>query len=430
MRTAFLYDMRRSMLDRKVLMLLVILIAAGLGLGYLVSRGALVKQEQGYFFVASAQGNASGAYFTGIVLSSSGSPAARARVFYVGPEGHEEVAITNASGCVTVALARGPAVVTLEVDGHNYTLQPTAVAVVGVDLAARKAMLVFAAPQMPGLLYYRAYFYQSFVKSRTNLTYLGDYGPGIHEVQIAIVPDLPSVVLVLEPLTAPNGTGSLGNVTYTVTVPAVMARTLMRSALVEAASVFAEFFPLVGVFLVNDQFASLRSSGAIEFVLARPITKSQLLLSRYIGGLTAMLISSLVTSASLAAASWVVFNERVGPGGLGVVFAALLAALTGFYSLLYLVAVLTRRNFTVIAIVLYLLLYLFNVSAIASFITGRSWPLYMTPLSIASSVMDQYFRVQTLTQQISYTYAALSAALWAATPTVAALMIYRASAEA
>ena len=430
MRTAFLYDMRRSMLDRKVLLLLIVLIAAGVGLGYLVSRGAFIQQEQGYFFVASPQRNASGTYFTGVVLSSSGSPVAGARIYYVGPEGHKVVAVTNASGFVTVVLGSGPAVVTLEVNGHNYTLQPTALAVVGVDLAAKKATLVFAAPQMPGLLYYRAYVYQSLMTRKTNLTYLGDYGPGVHYVQFPIVPDLPYVNLVLEPVIAPNGTAAVGNVTYGVAVPALMARNLINSSVVEAASVFAEFFPLVGVFLVNDQFATLRSSGAIEFVLARPITKTQLLLSRYLGGLTALLISSLATSASLAVASWFVFNERIGLGGLGVVFAALVAALTGFYSLLYLVAVLTRRNFTVTAIILYLVLYLFNVPAIASFITGRSWPLYLTPLGVASSVMEQYFGVQTLAQPISYAYAALSAVLWALTPIVAALVTYRASAEA
>ncbi len=423
MKNAYLYDMKRSMFNRTLLIMLVVLIAAGLGLGYLVARYA-VTQSQDYYAVSEPLPNGSQLC---LLLSPTGAPMGNVTVFYYGITGQPVRAVTNSTGFL-VMTSRGFGQVTAEIDGRNVSFIVTELAVVDVNLRARTAYLVFAVPSEPGAVAFRAFFYQSALTSfgrphGENMTYLGEFQPGIWEVPIHIVLDKPVVNVVLEP----TGPAATGNVSYLITVGELMARSLRSSALVESVSVFAEFFPLAGLFLVNDLFAGLRSSRAIEFVLARPITRLQLIMSRYLGGLVALLLSSLVTAVALAGASWLVFGESVGAEGLGVVLGSLVAALAGFYSLLYLVSVLTRRGFLVASILLYLVLYLFNLGEILSFITGRSWPLYMTPLSVASSIMGQYFGNGVFS--IGYTGAVIAAVLWAVAPIAIAVPVYHAMAE-
>ena len=440
MRAAYLHDLRRSLLNRTLLLLLAVLVAAGLGLGYLTASLSAAQQERGYYLVGEVQANASGARLVGLVVSSSGAPAAGARVFYVGPGGREEVATTNASGYVSVELAPGPVAVTVEVGGRNYTLVPAPAAVVGVDLAAREATLVFAAPPSPGLLYYRAYEYQEpeaqllrIAAARpANATYLGEYGPGIHEVRIRVEPDEPVVVVVLEPVAAPGAPVVAGNVTEYVTAGALMARALRDSALAEAAGVVAEFLPLAGVFLVNDLFARPRATRAIELVLARPITKPELFSSRYLGGLGALAVSAAAASAALGAASWPVLGVAAGPADVAAVFGSLLASLAGLYSLLYLVAALTRRHFLAAAIVLYLALYLANPGLLLAAATGSAWALYVSPYSVASAALQERLAagLYQLLPEVSYAGLAAAAAAWAAAPALAAAAIYSRSDEA
>lgn len=430
MRGTFIYDVRRSTLNRMLIILLVGLIAAGVGLGYAFSR--LVAAQSGvteYHFVVASPVSSSPGGELGLLLSNSG-PLGGVTVYYgainvTTGRALAVVARTNSSGYLRLAPGVRVTYMYALIDGSNRSVDITPVAVTNFNLASRQATLVFAVPNTSYPSMYSLYVaQQARFNSNFSWTYVGAFGPGVHQVRVRL--DINKPILRVG-LSASNSTGEL-LVSAAINVPQLMVSSLRSQALSEALDVFAEFFPLAGLFLVNDLFARHRSTGAIEFILARPLTKLQLITSRYTGGLVALVLSSLVTALAVTASASAFYGLQFRAAVALVAFASLLTDLAGFYSLLYLVAVLTRRSFLVIAIVLYLLLYLFNVGEVLSFILNSSWPLYLTPLSSASSILANYLRTSIFS--VSYLYAAVSSAAWAVVPAALAFMIYNREAEA
>lgn len=427
MRSTFLYDVRRSFLNRTLVALLVVLLAAGVGLGYAFSRLTLSQSGPGYYIVAATSQNGATSGPVGLLLSPSG-PLGNTRLYLVVMNETTRTVMTleartNSSGYF--ALGPGLDVISARavVNGANVSAAISGAAAVDLNLRLREAVLYFALPSSPQANYsvFVSQARQPVSLSNLSWTYLGTFGPGIHRVNVRIELDRP--VLVVGYSTS-NSTRDLEG-GYEVNVPQLMVESLRSESLGEAVGIFTEFFPLAGLFLVNDLFARHRSTRAIEFILARPLTKLQLIASRYSGGLVALLLSSIVTALAVTAAASAVFGVSFSVGLPLMVFASIVAALAGFYSLLYLVAVLARKSFLVIAIVLYLLLYLFNVGEVTAFILNASWPLYLTPLSSAMSMLDRYLGTSALVGfSVSYLYASLSAAAWAAVPAALAFIIY------
>ncbi|MGC9113161.1 ABC transporter permease subunit [Acidilobus sp.] len=186
------------------------------------------------------------------------------------------------------------------------------------------------------------------ITNYTEAQYLGEYGPGIWRAEVRVKPE-PLVIITAVPVNS----SSAANETTKLLSPELELKSVAFQPMATAANIMAKFLPLVALFLTNDLFARLRATRAIEFLLARPITKGQLVTSRYSAGLLALLISSLLASAALGIIVYLMAGPVVTLSDVLVVFAASFASAAAFYSLLYLVSATTRKHFIAVAVILY-----------------------------------------------------------------------------
>lgn len=424
MKGAALYDLRRSLLNKALIIIVIAVVALGAGIAYL--ELSLSRSIAPYYIVIEPFHNGSA---LGLLLSPSGSPLGNARIYVIYPNSSPGVLVTNSSGYVLIG--SGVGIGPVYVNGANRSVMLGTAALVNVNLRAGRATLFFSVYPEPGAREFKVYVRQAELGLRgriinyTAAQYLGEYGPGIWRAEVRVGPE-PAVVITAVPVNSSSAT----NETTELMPPELELKSVAFQPMATAANIMAEFLPLVALFLTNDLFARLRSTRAIEFLLARPITKGQLLTSRYSAGLLALLISSLLASAALGLIVYLMAGPVVTLSDALVVFAASFASAAAFYSLLYLVSAATRGHFIAIAVILYIVLYLFNFSFIAAAVAQRPWLVYAGPLGAAGSIISGYLGVSSLLQSgVSYSEAAASLAAWAVVPIAAAIALYSRSGE-
>jgi ABC-type transport system involved in multi-copper enzyme maturation permease subunit len=91
---------------------------------------------------------------------------------------------------------------------------------------------------------------------------------------------------------------------------------------------------LIGIILTASFIPNMLHKGAIDLLLAKPIHRTTLLLSKYVGGLTFMFLNAAVIVAGL----WLVLGLRSGIWSTG--FLSSIPILTFFFAVLYAVSVL------------------------------------------------------------------------------------------
>jgi ABC-2 type transport system permease protein len=120
---------------------------------------------------------------------------------------------------------------------------------------------------------------------------------------------------------------------------------------------FTAFFPIIVLYLVYVYIAKPRSQGALEFILARPITRFELYTVRFTAGVlvvavaTSLFYIALMTSINLL--------TGVSPsiqGGL-ILYGGLVLSLIAFYSFCYLLGSLTSGSRYIVASVLSYVLF-------------------------------------------------------------------------
>lgn len=167
-------------------------------------------------------------------------------------------------------------------------------------------------------------------------------------------------------------------------------------------SLFVQFFPVVLLYLVNILLAKPRSSGALEFVLARPITRLDLYLTRYLAGVLTVAIVSALFLLGINIANKMLVGITLDAYSITMLYLGLVAGLVSFYSLCYMIASIARSGlYLAIAIALYLLFAMFwslVVLAISYAIGGGlagigevTYKLsYLNPLAPASTFAPYY----------------------------------------
>ncbi|ADM27327.1 hypothetical protein Igag_0489 [Ignisphaera aggregans DSM 17230] len=167
-------------------------------------------------------------------------------------------------------------------------------------------------------------------------------------------------------------------------------------------SLFAQYFPIILLYLAYVLVAKPRSSGALEFVLARPITRLDLYLVRYLAGILITVIASALFLLGIGIASAILIGITLDIYSFTILYLGLIAALTSFYSLCYMVASSTRSSsYLAIAIALYLLFAMFwgMIALAISYISGGGLMgvtetgykiSYLNPLSPATIFAPYY----------------------------------------
>ena len=174
------------------------------------------------------------------------------------------------------------------------------------------------------------------------------------------------------------------------------------------ASIFITFFPVVVLYLVYIYVAKPRSQGALEFVLARPITRLELYITRLFAGVLVVLTATALFYAALVLAIYLLTGVLLDLYSFVLLFAGLALALIAFYSLCYLLSALTSGTrylvasivtYIVFAILWSLLVYLviislkgFTLSLTEELAKAQYISYYFTPLGV-HNFMQYYYLV-------------------------------------
>jgi len=174
------------------------------------------------------------------------------------------------------------------------------------------------------------------------------------------------------------------------------------------ASIFITFFPVVVLYLVYIYVAKPRSQGALEFVLARPITRLELYITRLFAGVLVVLTATALFYAALVLAIYLLTGVLLDLYSFVLLFAGLALALIAFYSLCYLLSALTSgtrylvasiMTYIVFAILWSLLVYLviislkgFTLSLTEELAKAQYISYYFTPLGV-HNFMQYYYLV-------------------------------------
>lgn len=134
-------------------------------------------------------------------------------------------------------------------------------------------------------------------------------------------------------------------------------------------SLFAEFFPIVVLYLAYALIAKPRGMGALEFILARPITRWDLYYTRYLAGSLTVLASSSLFFASFAAANSLLIGYNLSTESFLILFLGVAGSLLAFYSLCYLISTMAGSG-RYLAVSIFVYFFFTMVYSLLSFILG------------------------------------------------------------
>ncbi|MEM4583133.1 MAG: ABC transporter permease subunit, partial [Desulfurococcaceae archaeon] len=104
---------------------------------------------------------------------------------------------------------------------------------------------------------------------------------------------------------------------------------------------FRQFFPIVALYLVYIYIAKPRSQGALEFLLARPITRKDVFITRYLAGILVIAVSTTLFYVTVAIVIYAIMGITLKPTAHILMYSGLLLSMITYYGLFYLLATLT-----------------------------------------------------------------------------------------
>jgi len=119
---------------------------------------------------------------------------------------------------------------------------------------------------------------------------------------------------------------------------------------------FHGFFPVVVLYLVYVYIAKPRAQGALEFVLARPITRREIYTTRYSAGVLVITVVTALFYTTLLLALYYLTGVVLELYPSLLLYAGLLLSSLAFYSLCYMLSTLTSGvRYIVVSVILYVL---------------------------------------------------------------------------
>jgi len=121
---------------------------------------------------------------------------------------------------------------------------------------------------------------------------------------------------------------------------------------------FTQFFPILVLYLIYVYIAKPRAQGALEFTLARPITRTDLYITRFTAGALVVIASAMLfnTTFLIAVQSITKLNLGLDVVAYALMYGGVIVSLLAFYSLCYLLSTLTSgTKYIVVSVILYIL---------------------------------------------------------------------------
>ncbi len=222
-----------------------------------------------------------------------------------------------------------------------------------------------------------------------------------------------------------------------VPVEAIYAGVLASNS---GLSLFAQFFPIIFLYLAYTLFVKPRGMGALEFILARPVTRWDIYLTRYLAGVLTAVISTALFIIVLNTSNQLLLGVTIDPWNTMVIYLGLTASLIAFYSLCYMLASSLRSGlYLAIAILLYLLFTMFwgLITLVITFAVGGGLKdymeisyqiLYLNPLGAVSYATYFIQRSYGIVPEVSTAdplYATLSSLAWIIVPFILGYLIFK-----
>jgi len=390
LRAAVIYDFKRAFLRKSTILLLILFVALGLGVSYL----AYSSPEYRELDVAVVQLNADGCVVKGVVLDSLGNPANGARVRLY-DEHKVLVASLKASNGVFEYRGMGACGFNLsyvDVDYKSMHLElyvenlwlPTGKGLRSFRIGVTAVNAVFRGFEENGVQTYSMVKLILVTRSKAKLLILSlnpfsrdlrpnytlEYvsvenrteGASMRFRRLGVLRDYVGVYeLSLDPRARYLGlrVGCCGRYEdYWISYEGVTPRKYSYAGMVTGEgglALFAEFFPIVFLYLAHVFMAKPRITGALEFIVARPVTRRDVYLTRYAAGVLVALISAGIMVLSIDLGGLALLGVSLDAYSSLIVYLGLSAALKAFYTLCYSIASGIRAGrYLAVSIILYL----------------------------------------------------------------------------
>ncbi|MEM3832378.1 MAG: ABC transporter permease subunit [Thermoprotei archaeon] len=132
------------------------------------------------------------------------------------------------------------------------------------------------------------------------------------------------------------------------------------SSTISSLSPFAQFFPIIFLYLVYTMIAKPRSTGALEFLLARPVTRRDIYINRYIAGLLTVLVSSGILIIVTYVSMNILIGKTLDVYNFLILYIGISGSLIAFFSLMYCISTFLKSAvYLGLSIGLYMLFYVF-----------------------------------------------------------------------
>ena len=216
--------------------------------------------------------------------------------------------------------------------------------------------------------------------------------------------------------------------------------TIYLSLLSTPLGLIINFAPIIMLYLAYVLMAKPRSMGALEFILARPITRLDLYLTRYFAAVLTGLALSVAVILALGVSTTIIIGIVPDPMILATIILGLFLALTSIYSLYYALATSIRSGlYLAISIILYLIFTIFwqTIIIIYGLITGQlfdfqkiteliNYSYYFNPVGAVNLLLAMILKNYGLsTIEINPYYAGLSIAVWIIVPFILGYLRFR-----
>ncbi len=158
---------------------------------------------------------------------------------------------------------------------------------------------------------------------------------------------------------------------------------------------FLNFFPIVFLYLAYKLISKPKASGALEFILARPVTKWDLYVTRYVSGVLTALVSSAIFVVALDIGFAALWGIAFGAYTSFLLFLAIFLGLVAWYSFCYLLSsgLKSSSGYLALSIVFYLLFAMFwglitflVALQIGAGFTGEAWESLSYKLSMLNPI--------------------------------------------
>jgi len=212
-------------------------------------------------------------------------------------------------------------------------------------------------------------------------------------------------------------------------------------------SLFITFFPVIVLYLVYIYIAKPRAQGALEFVLARPITRFELYTTRYFAGVLVVLVATVLFYTALVLSVYFFTGVLLDLYQSILLYAGLSLALIAFYSLCYMLSAFTSgTRYIVVSVITYmvfsilwnLLVYLvvislrgFGMGLAQELMRAQYTSYYFTPLGIYY-FMQYYYTVYvtgesvlTVESIINPLFICISTITWITIPVVLGWLVFK-----